>query len=818
MKSARSPSSRALVAVHPRAWLAALRRSAWARAALGALLAPVLALAVAAVFEPLPEALRGVRPSDDPSLRVLDGERRLLGDVRNDAGRLARGVSLAELPPEVPSAMLAAEDARFYSHPGIDPVAMGRAALQALWHRRVVSGASTLTQQLARNVVPRPRTLGGKLREMAIALRIEASLSKRRILEEYLSRVEFGPGIQGIEAASRYYFDKPAQKLSLAEAATLAGMPRGPSLYDPRRGTERVQRRRDRVLARMLERGWASEEAVRIAQAEPVQLTRGRAEGGAPHFVRALERGLLEPALRGEPVAEVVTTLSLDLQREVTELARGTVERIESVDASAASVIVIDNASGDILAYVGSPYFSDSARLGQNDGVLALRQPGSTLKPFVYAAAMQRLGFGAETLLPDVELHLPTPEGDYSPKNYDGRFHGPVRLREALGNSLNVPAVFAAQEVGPDGVLAVLHAVGFLSLDRSPSHYGAAIALGDGEVTLAELANAYATLARDGAYRPLRAVKEAKLSGGGSLVLPPRADTQAIPRELAVLVTDMLSDPSARALSFGRGSVLELPFPVAVKTGTSKGFRDNWTVGYTRERTVGVWVGNFDGHSMNGSSGVTGAAPLFREVMLAAMRGREPEPLAPPELLAEGEVCALSGKRPSTHCAHRVRERFVRGREPAETCDFHVEIAVDPRNGLRAGPACSHVERVTGESFPARYVAWAKSAGRALVPSEWSPACPGTEPRSSGEVGLSYPFPGARFVRDPSVPRASQAIVLAARVPHDVTRVSFHVDGRRVASEGAPFRAPWALTPGEHAVHVETSDGRASAPVRFSVE
>lgn len=792
-------------------------RVPWLRALGAVALAPLCLLGMAALFEPLPAPLAGRAPEDETSVRVFDAHGRLLSEVRAEGGGLAGRVVLDQLPPEVPAAVLAAEDARFYSHPGLDPVAMARAAGQALWHRRVVSGASTITQQLVKNVVHRPRTLRGKLREMAIALRVEASLDKRTILEEYLNRVEFGPNVRGIEAASRLYFDKPAKKLGLAEAAALAAMPRGPSLYDPRRGTERLERRRNRVLERMREAGFVPAEAVERAKAEPIVLHKGRAEGGAPHFVRAVLSGALDDELGGRALSEVVTTLDGDLQRELGVLALQTRERMAAFDASAASVIVIDNSNGDVLAWVGAPDFFDARSLGQNDGVLARRQPGSTLKPFVYATGMERLGLGAASLLPDVELHLSTPEGDYAPRNYDGRYHGPVRLREALGNSYNVPAVYVAQEAGPAQVLGLLRRLGFASLERAAEHYGAAIALGDGEVTLAELANAYAALSRGGSFRPLRAVVRARLGSGGEIALPPVEERRVLPAETALLLSDMLADPNARVAAFGRGSALELPFPVAVKTGTSKGYRDNWTVGYTREVTVGVWVGNFDGHPMTGSSGVTGAAPLFRDVMLAAMRGREPQPLLEPAALVEVEVCALSGELPTAHCRHRVRERFAPGRELRASCAMHVEISVDVSNGLRAGPSCSGAKLEVRESYPDRFAAWARTAGRPVVPEDWSPRCPGSaEALEARPPSVAFPFDGARFVRDPGLSAAAQAIVLRARTNEPSVR--FLVDGKPVGSSRAPHSLPWSLVPGEHSLTVETARGLASKPVRFVVE
>lgn len=792
-------------------------RTPWVRAALGGALAPVLCLLVAAALEPVPAELAGGERGP-VSVRVTDTHGRLVRDVRADGGLLTSRVKLSELPAEVPLAVLAAEDARFYRHFGLDPLAMARAFGQAVWHRRLVSGASTITQQLVKNTVKRPRTVRGKLREMAIALRLEVALDKRTILEEYLSRVEFGPNVRGIEAASRLYFDKPAAKLSLAEAAALASIPRGPTLYDPRRGTARLERRRNRVLDRMLGSGFASADAVERARAEPIVLTTGHVEGGAEHFVRAVLSGALQKELAGRPLAEVETTLDAELQREVSTLVRQTRERMVAFDASAAAVIVIDNPTGDVLAYVGAPDFFDVRSLGQNDGVLARRQPGSALKPFVYAVGMDRLGLHASSLLPDVELHLSTPTGDYSPKNYDGRHHGPVRLREALGNSYNIPAVYVAQEAGPENVLALLHQVGIDSLDRSADHYGAAIALGDGEVTLAELSNAYATLARGGERVPLRAVKRARLADGSEIALPPADRRHVLSREVAAVLGDVLSDPSARLAAFGRGNALELPFPAAAKTGTSKGYRDNWAIGYTHAVTVGVWVGNFDGRPMHGSSGVTGAAPLFRDVMLAAMRERPPAAPEPPLALTQLEICPLSGQRPGPHCPHRVRERFAVERVPTGSCTLHVEVAIDPDSGLRAGPGCRGAKLEVRERHSERFAAWALAAGRPVVPEEWSPRCPGSSPDSGRPPAVAYPFDGARFVRDPGVASAAQAIVLRARAPEGVSAVRFFVDGALVGTSRAPFARAWPLAAGQHRVHVESSAGLISEAVSFVVE
>jgi len=779
----------------------------------GALAAPWLLLLACAASEPLPAALR--EPGAEQSTQVLDRDGQLIREVRSRDGKLSSRVSLAELSPAVVPALLAAEDARFYRHPGIDPLSMLRAAGQALLQRKLVSGASTLTQQLARSVVPRPKTARGKWRELALALRIEVSLSKRQILEEYLNRVEFGPNLRGIEAASRYYFDKPAAQLDLAEAATLVSIPRGPTLYDPTRGTKRVLLRRDRVLERMRERELASAEMVRTARAEPLRLARGLAVGGTEHLVQGMVSGALAPELRGERVQRVVTTVDSSLQREVAELARRAARDIASYGASAVSVMVVDNATAEVLAYVGSPDYFGQRALGQNDGARALRQPGSALKPFVYAAAMSRLGMTPATLLPDLELGLPTSEGSYSPRNYDGRFHGPVRLRDALQNSLNVPAVYTASLLGPERVLELLHQAGFASLEDSAEHYGVALALGDGEVKLSELAQAYSLLARGGRFLPLRFYRSAVLVNGARISRAPTKPEVVIESRIAASLSDILADDLARSAEFGVGGPLAFPFPVAAKTGTSKGFRDNWTVGFSHEITVAVWAGNFDGTPMTGSTGVTGAGPLFHEVMLAAMRGRTAAPLVDRTGLVAAEICELSGALVGEACPHHRREWFLPGREPRVSCDMHERVWIDSDDGLRAGPACRNRVLRVFERYPTEYENFARQAGRPLAPRERSPRC-----RNSSAIAedrppeLVFPTAHAEFVIDPGL-RSEQEIVLEARAPSD--ELTFYVDERRLTTLRAPFRVPWRLRPGSHRVRVTTPSGLESRLVAFDV-
>lgn len=753
------------------------------------------------------------------SVIIEDRNGRLIREVRAN-GVFANQVRLSRLSPHVVPALIAAEDARFFYHPGIDPLAVLRALGQLIREGSVVSGASTITQQLARSLAPRPRTVTGKLQEMALALRIERSLSKERILEEYLNRIAFGPTLVGIEAASRHYFDKPARELSLAEAATLVSIPRSPSVYDVRKAPERVLRRRNRVLGRMKSGGLADHAAIERAMGEPLQHIRPYFEGGLTHLSLALANGSLNTGLPpGQPYATIRTTIDAALQREVETLAREAARRVADYHATALSVVVVDNASGEILAYVGSPDYFEKQGLGANDGVCARRQPGSALKPFVYAAAMQSLGYTAATLLPDIELALPTAQGLYAPRNYDRSFHGPVRLRKALANSLNVPAVATAQQLGPGRVLSLLRKAGFSSLTRSAEHYGVAIALGDGEVRLIELAEAYSMLARGGERLPLSFVQAGTTTGGRRVTLATKAAERVLDSRDAAVLTDILSDDVARASSFGRGGVLEMPFPAAVKTGTSKGFRDNWAIGYTKEITVAVWAGNFDATPMTGSTGVTGAGPLFRDVLMAAMRNRTPLPLTDRHGLVETSICALSGQLPGPHCPHRARELFRAEHVPTATCTMHVLAPVEVATGALARPNCPGTILSLFEEYPARYRAWAHAAGRPLAPQFSSTRCPPALPLASTYQStpvMRFPYAGSQFRIDPAGP-AVQEIVLAASAAPSMRAVRFVLDGVRLASVRAPFELAWQLRPGRHTVWVETEEGASSEPVQFDV-
>ena len=598
--------------------------------------------------------------------RIEDRHGKLLREIGSENDLRGRPIPLSEMGERIIVSTLVSEDKRFFEHDGVDGVAIARAVGQNVQGARLVSGASTITQQLVKLLdgegKPEKRTLWKKLVEAARAQNLEKTTDKQTILNAYLNRLDYGHGLSGPEAAAQGYFGVTSRDLSFAQAAYLAVLPRAPSFLNPYDHHDRVLLRQRALLEALHEAGVLNDADLSRAKAETIRVRPLDRPFYAPHFVNAVVAETVTPGERGHGLTR--TTLDLSLQREIEGLVRTHLASLTEFGATNAAVIVVDNATGDVLSWVGSGSFWDETISGQVDMVRAKRQPGSTLKPFVYALAFAN-GHSAAEPLADVPTYFSQTGGTYAPGNFDGTFEGPISAREALAGSLNVPAVRLAAEIGENRLLEALLHVGFSSLDQNASHYGLALALGAGEVTLRELAGAYVTLARGGDAMPLR------LRQGGEVAAAP--EERIMDSSIAALVTESLSDPLARVRGLhGRGP-FDIGFPVAVKTGTSSGYRDTWCAGYTHERTVAVWLGNTGGAPTQKLTGATGAGPLFADVMRRSMDDVTTRaPLWKADDLEVAEVCPLSGKRPSPACVDHAPRHFIRGKAPAESCDMHV--------------------------------------------------------------------------------------------------------------------------------------------------
>ncbi len=583
------------------------------------------------LFFALPSAL-SENPSASPVLLDRNGEP-LHHLVLPDFTR-SSPVNLEDLPADLVACTLAAEDRRFRSHGGVDLLAMARAAKDALLHRRAVSGASTITQQLIKlSSPPAPRSLKTKIREALLARRLEMSWSKDQILVAYLNRLPYGNHRSGPAEAARFYFQKPLADLSLAESALIAGLPQRPSFLNPIKYPERAISRRDVVLGRLATNQTCDPARLEAAAVEPLQLRPLPENPVAPWLPNTL-------ATWGN--AEVPRcTIDRNLQADVETIVHEELAKLATSNLKHAAVVVLDNRSREVLALVSSGNWRDPNG-GQINGALMPRSPGSALKPFTWLLAFQKGGLHPASIVADIPTRFRTEQGLDAPENFDRSFRGPVSVRQALACSLNVPAMRALNDIGgPRPLHELLLALGMDSIGPDFHAYGLGLTIGNAPVRLLDLTNAYATLASAGRYLPV--------------VLFPSKDrpedkTLFTARD-AYLIADILSDPLARAPSFGRGGPLELPFRCAAKTGTSSDFRDNWCLGYTADFTVGVWAGNFDNSPMKGLSGVAGAGPIFHRAMERLHRDHAATWPAEPAGLVHLTVDPLTGKSSPTGLA-----------------------------------------------------------------------------------------------------------------------------------------------------------------------
>jgi penicillin-binding protein 1C len=741
---------------------------------------------------PLPPGL--LDEKDATSTVVLDRHGVPLYEARTSAGTRGVRMTAGAVPDTLAAATIAAEDHRFHLHPGVDPVSVLRAAWRNLREGQIVEGGSTITQQVAklllnRRISRRQRGWGAKMHEAIIALRLEHRFSKGEILAMYLSLASYGNQIAGAERASEAYFGRPSGMLTPAQAAFLAGLPQRPSGFNPYRSLESAKQRQRFVLGRMEATGMLSAAQATEARNERLTFVPDRAVFVAPHFV---EMALAETG--SDRPGRLETTIDSALQRAIAGIIESHRRVLERHGAANVAVIVLANARAEWLAWEGSGNYFDAERGGAINGPLALRQPGSALKPFTYALGFEE-GFTPASVLPDVPTHFPTAEPGvlYSPRNYDGRYRGPLLARRALAGSENIPAVALASALGVPKLLRFLSRAGLGSFEKTAAHYGLGVTLGNAEVKLSELVAASAAFARGGEWLQPTWRKEPGTRETRRLVSP----------RTAFWIADILSDADAREYIFGRGGSLEFPFPVAVKTGTSQAYHDNWTIGYTREVTVGVWVGNFDRRPLRNSSGITGAAPIFHAVMLAAHQrvtvAQEDTIVPRDSTVAEREICALSGMSSNAWCPVRRREWLpaVASERDVLPCGWH-HLSED---GLLV-------------IWPPQYRAWAEQNDRlALAPAPPIATSAAAVQRRlappAASLEIASPPAGATYLIDPTLRPEFQTLPLRA-VTDAAGPIEWRINGRRIGTSSDTAPLEWSLVPGRHLVVARDARGRTA--------
>lgn len=617
--------------------------------------------------------------------KIYDRNGKILYNVFTDENRTI--VPLSEMPDHLEKATIAIEDKDFYKHKGFDIFGIVRAARQTVFAGDV-QGGSTITQQLVKSVFLSPeRTITRKVKELYLAFRVETVFSKDKILEMYLNQVPFGGTAWGVSAAAEQYFGKSVKDLTLAEAALLAGLPQAPSYYSPfGQDPQRARDRQKLVLKRMVEDKYITEEQANAAANEELKFKTAAVDIKAPHFVMYVREYLAEKY--GEVVAsqgglKVTTTVDLDLQEKAQEIVRKNVDSLKGLRVSNGASLVTKPKTGEILAMVGSKDFFDSSIDGNVNVTDRERQPGSSIKPINYATGFAKGLITPATVIMDVATTFSGGPVPYRPVNYDGRFHGPTQVRYALGNSYNIPAVKVLAINGVGEMIRVAREMGITTF-VDESRYGLSLTLGGGEVKMTELSTAFGVFANEGDRVDLTPILKVEDSQGRVLEeFKPKVAKKVLSREVAFLISSILSDNSARTAAFGPSSLLVIKGKnVAVKTGTTDDKRDNWTIGYTPSFLVATWVGNNDNTPMNPAlaSGITGAAPIWNQIMTGILKDKVNETFKVPSGVRGMEICAQTGGPKTEGCNNRF-EYFIAGTEPKTAQVAKSKIWVDKTTG-----------------------------------------------------------------------------------------------------------------------------------------
>ncbi len=718
-----------------------------------------------------------------PPTRVVDRHGRFLGELAAPDAPMGYW-PVDPVPPRVAAAMIAIEDKRFWSHPGFDAAAAARAFVSNARAGRHVSGASTIPMQVARMQDPGARTYPKKAVEALTAMMLVGRFGREAVLQHYLRIAPYSNRVRGIDFAARRYFDKPVADLSFAEIAFLSAIPQSPSRMNPYewRGRERAIARGHEILDGLFESSVLDATDLSLAHEQIERIAIPPRPTRPASTLHALLR--LGASQRTETI--VRTSLDLDRQDALMAVLDGAVIDLEERNAENGALVVLDHTTMEVVAYLGSAGYFDAEAAGAIDFASTPRPPGSTLKPFVYGLALDRGVITPGTIVDD----LFRARGGVH--NADNRFLGPLLPRVALANSRNVPAANLVDRLGLGATYDLFASLELHRHERPADHYGVGLALGLLPVSLFDVVTAYAALANDGVYTAARFTAADE----------PTAKRRVLSSASSRRVTSFLSDPLARLPTFRRMGASEYSFPVALKTGTSQGYRDAWTIAYTPRYVVGVWLGRPDAQPMKHVGGTTASHVVRRVIEVLhddALDGFTDLAFAPPEGHTPVAVCAMSGQRATDHCERSFVEHFAAGEAPTTPCEVHVRGHVDgrPRTFVR---------------LPARYASWA-----ATQTFETPPVGPRVDLTPHQRPRVLRPAPGTRVMRDPEAPAYASTMALVAEADPRTEEVVWYVDGVPFATVQRPFTARWPLSSGDHVFEARAGGVRSRA-VRVLVD
>lgn len=723
-----------------------------------------LVIQTSRALKPFPETLHFV-DGELKKVQVLDRNGTPLSITYHNDWNIQDQRSLGQIPQFLRKAFVFAEDKRFYEHHGVDWWARLHSVWQNIMAARFVRGASTITEQVVRLLHPRPRSIWSRWVEGAEAALLEHRFSKEEILEFYLNQVPYGGLRRGVAQAARFYWDRDLETLSKKEMLVLAVMVRSPSKLDLRKSIVAPLGAVERLTNQLALHSIISEDERAEIVADELKIAEPVLPSYASHFVNYVNSIVSNP--KNYKRGRLLSTIDGSLQRVVSEILESRIRDLQDREVADGAVLIVENRSGEVLAWVNAGDFEDSTPGSQIDAVLTPRQPGSTLKPFLYALAISR-GWTASTLVDDAPLAQAVGLGMHNYRNYSRTYYGKLRVREALGNSLNVPAVKAIKFTGKSEFLNWLRDLGFDSLRKNSDFYGEGMALGNGEVSLYELVRAYRTIANHGVYGPLAVIRQSQEEAKGD------DRRQVMSSKVSSLIADILSDPQARRREFGAGGILHFPVQTAVKTGTSNDYRDAWAIGFSENFTVGVWMGNLNRISMREVSGAIGPALVLRSVFAELNRRRETRGLYLSPQLISRSICAETGELAGPGCPS-INEWFLPEHEPAGQCHQHVMETGKPENLLPADPS------------------------------------------------IMLPTPGLQMAMDPRIPDSLEYFPFEINSEFRLKKAEWLVDGKLAGTSlKQSGRYLWQLTRGKHTVQarvwpVDGSGERRTQVVGFRV-
>jgi penicillin-binding protein 1C len=726
-----------------------------------------------------------------PSLTVYSRKEKLLRAFLSSDDKWRIHVKTTEVSPKLIKTLISIEDRTFYYHNGVNPYALLRACYLNIKHGKIVSGGSTITMQVARMMKHRERTFLSKFIEILTALKLEILYSKEEILEMYINLLPYGSNVEGVGTASCFYFHKGVSQLSFSQSAMFAIIPNSPSILNDTENIEELEKKRNKILKKLLDNGTISVNEYNEGIREKIEIENPGMPFLSPHFTDFVHQRCFEEK-------KVITSLDLTIQEKAEKILKRHLFKWRQMGIKNGAVVIIDNKNQEILSMVGSNSFWDKYNSGQVNGCTSPRSPGSTLKPFLYAFAMDKGLITSKTKLIDVPVNY----GEYSPDNYDGEYHGLVSIEEALSRSMNVPAVNLLAEVKPKNFSFFLNSCGLSTINADNRDYGLSLILGGCEVELLELTSLYSTLANKGIYSKYSFVK------GEEIFI----EREIFSEETAFIISEMLSELTRPDLPDYWEYTRDMP-KIAWKTGTSYGHRDAWSIGYTRNYTVGVWAGNFEGSGAPELVGSKVAAPILFDLLRSIIGEEDRIWFDKPDGVREREVCLLSGKPPNKNCSVTGKEYYIPGISPEEECDMHKAIYVDKKTGYRLTKLNleekSFVKKVY-EVYPPEVATWME---RNNIPV---PEIPEIDPESkvifSGEPPvINFPKEECTYLFRTGIPLQDQKIYLDAAVSNTVKKIFWFLDGKLIWSGEPKDKAYIYPITGTHKLVCQDDAGRSSS-------